>query len=81
MTAAEIRRVDLMHQEARNRALREVRSRLESVLVELNDQNYGLANRDVRHIIALLDDDNRTPQVVMDHLNMLEAQYQCRQKP
>jgi hypothetical protein len=63
-----------IHQEARDRALRDVRARVQRLLVHLEERNYGLAEAMAVQIVASLDDDNRLPDAVEGHLIYLAEQ-------
>jgi len=68
---------DRLFTEARDHALRDVARRLESVLREVQDRNYGLAERDLEHVVKLMDDEHGSPIIVQDAVNLMAPRFEA----
>lgn len=67
----ERRKLDQLHQDARDLALREAHSSLGYALFKINNCNYGLAREDIEELREALDDEHGTCQLVTDKVNQL----------
>lgn len=73
-STASVRAIDLMHQEARARALRFVHGVLLGVQQHLADANYGLAHNVLNALVRDLDDSHGTSALVRGEVEKLAEQ-------